>query len=70
MTSFPERIKYCDKAIVSIMNQSFQPNKIILYLSEEQLSKKEKELPYKLLKFRKFGLEIRWILKILNLIKS
>lgn len=60
MTSFPFRIATVHKAIASIFMQSKQPDKVVLYLSENQFPNKEKDLPEVLLDFKHLGLEIKW----------
>ena len=58
LTSFPERIDKVYKSLNSIFTQSFKPDRIILWLAEEQFP--EKELPASLVEYVKLGLEIRW----------
>lgn len=57
-TSFPERIKSTRKTIISLLNQTFLPDKIILWLAEEQFPNGEKDIPYDILELKKAGLEI------------
>ena len=60
LTSYPDRmydIYYC---IYSLLTQTLKPNKIILWLGEEQFPNKEKDLPKNLLKFTKYGLTIKY----------
>ncbi|MDK0933369.1 glycosyltransferase [Clostridium perfringens] len=61
LTSFPGRIHLVHKAIYSIMNQTYKPNMIILWLSEEQFPKKEESLPQNLIELKSLGLSIRWL---------
>lgn len=58
LTSFPKRLPTLYLVIESLLRQSIKPDKIILYLTESQVSDIEK-LPKKLLAQRKRGLEIR-----------
>lgn len=60
LTSHPPRIGEIHKCIESLLEQYFVPDKLILWLAEEQFPRREKDLPYKLLKMRDRGLEIRW----------
>lgn len=60
LTSFPARINTVHKTINTLLNQSVKPDRLILYLAEEQFPEKENELPEELLRLRDFGLEIRW----------
>ena len=58
LTSFPARIEYVHLAIKSLMLQSYKPDKIILWLANEQFP--NRELPQNLTDLQQFGLEIRW----------
>tara|TARA_B100000809_G_scaffold225176_1_gene235956 strand:- start:10815 stop:11729 length:915 start_codon:yes stop_codon:yes gene_type:complete len=58
LTSFPNRISRVYLVIESILRQTYIPNKIILWLSEEQF-KSVDDLPKKLLDLQERGLEIR-----------
>lgn len=58
MTSFPQRIEYVHKAIKSLMLQSYKPDRILLWLAEEQFP--QKQLPKSLTELEKYGLEICW----------
>lgn len=58
LTSFPARIEYVHLAIKSLMLQSYKPDRIVLWLAEEQFP--EKVLPAQLLELTKHGLEIHW----------
>jgi hypothetical protein len=58
ITSFPERIDESWISIFCLMNQTFKPDKIILWLAESQFP--GKKIPAKLYKLKKMGLEIRF----------
>jgi len=58
LTSFPARIEYVHLAIKSLMLQSYKPDRIILWLANEQFP--DRKLPQNLLDLQKFGLEIQW----------
>ncbi len=58
MTSFPARIEYVHIALKSLMTQSYKPDRIVLWLAEEQFP--EHHLPQQLLKLQDYGLEINW----------
>lgn len=58
LTSYPERIPTIERVLNCIINQSIKPDKILLYLAEEQFQ--DKNFMYKLEKFEEFGLELRW----------
>jgi hypothetical protein len=57
LTSFPQRIDKIHLVIESLLRQTIQPSRIILWLSEEQFSSLS-ELPDRLLKLQDRGLEI------------
>lgn len=60
MTSFPDRIRIVSRSLKSLMRQTMRPDKIVLWLSEDQFPDKEDELPYRLVEMKKLGLEIAW----------
>ena len=60
LTSFPERMVDIDYCIFSILNQSLKPNKIVLWLAEEQFPRKERDIPESVLRLKEFGLTIKW----------
>lgn len=59
LTSFPARIAFVHLAIKSLMLQSYKPDRIILWLAEEQFP--TKELPKDLTDLCEYGLEIIWM---------
>lgn len=58
MTSFPARIDYVHLAVKSLMVQSYKPDRIILWLANEQFP--NHVLPEQLMDLQAYGLEIRW----------
>ena len=60
LTSYPDRMYDIHYCIYSLLNQNLKPNKLILWLSEEQFPNREKDLPKKLLEFIKYGLTIKY----------
>lgn len=60
LTSYPDRIYDIHYCVYSLLKQSLKPNKIILWLGEEQFPNRDKDLPIKLLEFLKYGLEIKY----------
>lgn len=58
LTSFPARIEYVHLAIKSLMLQSYKPDRIVLWLANEQFS--DHILPENLTNLEKYGLEIKW----------
>ena len=59
LTSYPARIPFVHIAIKSLMLQSYKPDRIILWLAEEQFP--DKKIPEALTELQKYGLEIIWI---------
>ncbi len=60
LTSYPKRINTVVKTINTLLQQTIKPDKIILWLAEEQFPNKEKDLPEDLLKLEDLGLTIDW----------
>lgn len=60
LTSFPQRINQAHKAISHLLTQTLKPDKVILWLSDEQFKNKEKDLPDSLLNLVQYGLDIKW----------
>ena len=60
LTSFPERIHETPYTIYSLLNQNLKPDKVILWLAEEQFPNRENDLPESLLNLKKNGLTIDW----------
>lgn len=60
LTSFPARIDTVDRTIRSLLSQTEKPDRVILWLAEEQFPEKEKELPKQLLTLKRNGLSISW----------
>ena len=60
LTSFPGRIDKVYKALNSVFTQSFTPDKVILWLAEEQFPEREAQLPESIMEYTNLGLEIRW----------
>jgi hypothetical protein len=64
LTSFPARIDLVYLSIRSILNQTKKPQKIVLWLAEEQFPLGEESLPNSLLELKPFGLEIEFCIDI------
>lgn len=61
LTSYPERIEYVKDVIACLVKQTWQPDRIVLYLAQEQFPQREKQLPEELLAYVKQGkLCISW----------
>ncbi len=59
LTSHPHRIGSAYLTVQTLLQQDMKPDRVILWLAREQFPKTEK-LPPKLLRLKKYGLEIRW----------
>ena len=60
LTSFPQRIQAVVNTIKTLLNQTTKPDRIVLWLAEEQFPQLYKDLPDELKNLEKFGLEIKW----------
>ena len=60
LTSYKPRINDVKYTIYSLLNQTFPPDKLILWLDEDSFPQREKNLPRDLLKLKSFGLTIAW----------
>lgn len=60
LTSFPARINTTHLAINTILRQTFKPDRVILWLADEQFPNKENDLPNEIIKLKDLGLEIKW----------
>lgn len=58
LTSYPKRIGTINQVIESIIHQTILPDKIVLYLAEEQFE--TKEVVPDLDEYEKYGFELRW----------
>lgn len=59
LTSYPARIGSAYKTIRTLLHQDYLPDRVILWLAEEQFPDHE-GIPQKVLELQKYGLEIRW----------
>lgn len=61
LTSYPARINTVNETICTLINQTIQADKIVLWLNPELFPNKESDLPNNLLELRNNGIfEIRW----------
>lgn len=60
LTTYPKRIPTIYKVIACLFRQTYKPDKIILWLSEEQFPNKENDIPWELQEYVDKGLEIRF----------
>lgn len=60
LTSFPERMHDIKFTLYSLLNQKLKPDKVVLWLAENQFPNKEKDIPLDVLKLLENGLMIEW----------
>lgn len=60
LTSYPGRIAVVHEVIKTLLIQNMKPDRIILWLSQDEFAGKEKDLPGELLELIHFGLTICW----------
>lgn len=60
LTSFPDRIDLVYLAVRSILNQTLKPQKVVLWLGEDEFPLKKKGLPNSLLQLLPLGLDIEF----------
>lgn len=60
LTTYPARIKGIHYVIESLLMQSMKPNRVILWLADEQFPNREKDLPASLIALKEKGLTIDW----------
>lgn len=59
LTSYPARIPFVHLAVKSLMLQTYKPDRILLWLADEQFP--GRQLPASLLALERYGLEISWM---------
>jgi hypothetical protein len=69
LTSFPERMYDIHFCLYSLLNQTFQPDEIVLWLAEEEFPDKEKDVPPDVLRLLQKGLTIKWCENVRSYIK-
>ena len=60
LTSYPKRIGTVHKTINTLLNQTYRPDLVVLWLAPEQFPNRENDLPKQLLRLREYGLTIDW----------
>lgn len=60
LTSFPDRIYDIHYCLYSLLTQDLKPDKVILWLAEEQFPNKEDDLTDEVINLKKNGLIIKW----------
>lgn len=66
LTSFPPRIIDLKYTLYSLVKQSILPEKIVVWLAEEEFPLKKSELPSEILKFENYGVEFHWCKNIFS----
>lgn len=61
MTTIPDRMQDIHYAIYSIIKQSIKPEKFILYLGRDKFPNGENDIPQRVIDFKKYGLEFRFV---------
>lgn len=70
LTSYPKRIGTAHYTINSLLRQTVKPDKILLWLTDEEFPNREKDLPESILKLKNLGLTIEWCEPIKNFKKN
>jgi hypothetical protein len=60
LASFPPRMREIPLTLYSLFTQSLKPDEIVLWLGEEQFPNREQDLPESVLRFKDFGLTIKF----------
>ncbi len=60
LTSYPERMKTIHFTLHTLLNQSTKPDKLILWLAKEQFPRREKDVPRRVRRLKRYGLSIEW----------
>lgn len=60
LTSYPKRMYDIHLTLYSLLTQTTKPDKVILWLADEQFPNHEGDIPKKVLGLCQYGLEIRW----------
>lgn len=60
LTSFPQRMYELHYTLYSLLNQTYKPAKVVLWLGKEQFPNMEKDIPKAVLKLKENGLTIMW----------
>lgn len=61
VTSFPARIHEVKYTIYSLLKQTYKPDRVVLWLGEDQFPNQEADLPADLLKLKENGLTISFV---------
>ena len=60
LTSYPKRMYDIHLCLYSLLVQDFKPDRLILWLANEQFPNGEDDIPRRVLDLKQWGLEIRW----------
>ena len=61
LTTYPGRVYDVHFAVHSLLSQTMLPDRLVLWLSEDEFPRREGDLPEELLSLRRRGLEIRFV---------
>ena len=61
LTSFPVRLNFIEHTLFSLIKQTIRPERIILWLSEEEFPNKENDIPENIKRYFLFDLEIKFV---------
>lgn len=61
LTSYPARIFTLHYTLFTLFTQDFKPDRVILWLSQDEFAGLMADLPKEVLDFRQCGLEIVWV---------
>lgn len=66
LTSFPERMYDIHYCIYSLLNQKLKPDRVVLWLAQEEFPNGEYDIPANVLNLKKFGLEIKFCKNLMS----
>lgn len=66
LTTYPARFKLLPYSLFSLVSQTIQPQRIVVWLTESDVPQGEEGLPAELLDFRRWGVEFRFYKKAIR----
>ena len=60
LTSYPKRMHDIRYALHSLLEQTFKPDAVVLWLADDEYPRRERDVPRDILAFRERGLSIQW----------
>lgn len=61
LTSYPKRLYDIHLCLYSLLSQDLKPDKVVLWLAEDEFPNRESDIPQEVTRLKKFGLEIMWV---------